>query len=117
MIRVGTRNVKRPRNFHFGSSASKALSAFFFVFRPIATSVVSNTKPKLEPEVRDHEPRGALDGTADGLYFYRILAEECGKHLTPGGGGIFLYGTCADHPADGDQSGYDKERTHDPHAV
>ena len=40
---------------------------------------------KLEPEVRDHEPRGALDGTADGLYFYRILAEECAKHLTPGG--------------------------------
>ena len=32
---------------------------------------------ELEPEVRDHEPRGALDGTADGLYFYRILAEEC----------------------------------------
>lgn len=25
---------------------------------------------ELEPEVRDHEPRGALDGTADGLYFY-----------------------------------------------
>ena len=39
----------------------------------------------MEPEVRDHEPRGALDGTADGLYFYRILAEECAKHLTPGG--------------------------------
>lgn len=40
---------------------------------------------ELEPEVRDHEPRGALDGTADGLYFYRILAEECAKYLTPGG--------------------------------
>ena len=40
---------------------------------------------ELEPEVRDHEPRGALDGTADGLYFSRILAEECAKHLTPGG--------------------------------
>lgn len=40
---------------------------------------------ELEPEVRDHEPRGALDGTADGLYFYRILAEECAKHLTPEG--------------------------------
>ena len=40
---------------------------------------------ELEPEVRDHEPRRALDGTADGLYFYRILAEECAKHLTPGG--------------------------------
>ena len=46
----------------------------------------------LEPEVRDHEPRGALDGTADGLYFYRILAEECAKHLTPGGHVYFEIG-------------------------
>lgn len=47
---------------------------------------------ELEPEVRDHEPRGALDGTADGLYFYRILAEECAKHLTPGGRVYFEIG-------------------------
>ena len=47
---------------------------------------------ELEPEVRDHEPRGALDGTADGLCFYRILAEECAKHLTPGGHVYFEIG-------------------------
>lgn len=47
---------------------------------------------ELEPEVRDHEPRGALDGTADGLYCYRILAEECAKHLTPGGHVYFEIG-------------------------
>ena len=47
---------------------------------------------ELEPEVRDHEPRGALDGTADGLYFYRILADECAKHLTPGGHVYFEIG-------------------------
>ena len=47
---------------------------------------------ELEPEVRDHEPRGALDGTADGLYFCRILAEECAKHLTPGGHVYFEIG-------------------------
>ncbi len=47
---------------------------------------------ELEPEVRDHEPRRALDGTADGLYFYRILAEECAKHLTPGGHVYFEIG-------------------------
>lgn len=39
----------------------------------------------LEPEVRDHEPRMALDGTEDGLKFYRILAEKAGKHLRKGG--------------------------------
>lgn len=39
----------------------------------------------LEPEVRDHEPRLALDGMADGLYFYRKLAAECRRYLKPGG--------------------------------
>lgn len=39
----------------------------------------------LEPEVRDYEPRIALDGTADGLRFYRILAEESVHYLKPGG--------------------------------
>ena len=39
----------------------------------------------LEPEVRDHDPRLALDGGADGLDFYRRLAREAGDFLKPGG--------------------------------
>ena len=39
----------------------------------------------LEPEVRDHDPRSALDGGADGLLFYRQLAAEAGALLKPGG--------------------------------
>jgi release factor glutamine methyltransferase len=39
----------------------------------------------LEPEVRDFDPRGALDGGADGLDFYRQLAGEAGPFLKPGG--------------------------------
>jgi release factor glutamine methyltransferase len=39
----------------------------------------------LEPEVRDHDPRCALDGGSDGLLFYRQLAAEAGELLKPGG--------------------------------
>lgn len=39
----------------------------------------------LDVPVRDHEPRSALDGGADGLCFYRILAEQAWQHLDPGG--------------------------------
>jgi release factor glutamine methyltransferase len=39
----------------------------------------------LEPEVRDYDPRMALDGGADGLNFYRRLASEAEPFLKPGG--------------------------------
>jgi release factor glutamine methyltransferase len=39
----------------------------------------------LEPEVRDHEPRLALDGGADGLDAYRALAPEVLRLLKPDG--------------------------------
>ncbi len=39
----------------------------------------------LAPEVRDHEPRVALDGGPDGLAFYRRIAADADRHLTPGG--------------------------------
>jgi release factor glutamine methyltransferase len=39
----------------------------------------------LAPEVRDHDPRPALDGGADGLGAYRRLAPEIMRVLKPGG--------------------------------
>ncbi len=39
----------------------------------------------LMPEVKDHEPRMALDGSADGLEFYRLISNAGKKHLNPNG--------------------------------
>ncbi|MBI4323638.1 MAG: peptide chain release factor N(5)-glutamine methyltransferase [Chloroflexi bacterium] len=39
----------------------------------------------LAPEVREHDPRMALDGGPDGLDFYRRLAEQAAAWLRPGG--------------------------------
>ncbi len=47
--------------------------------------IASAEVEKLMPEVRDHEPRMALDGTEDGLHFYRRIIKEAGKHLVNSG--------------------------------
>ena len=47
--------------------------------------IASAEVEKLMPEVRDYEPRMALDGTEDGLHFYRRIIEEAGKHLVSSG--------------------------------
>jgi release factor glutamine methyltransferase len=39
----------------------------------------------LEPEVRDFDPPGALDGGTDGLEFYRLIASQAKIFLKPGG--------------------------------
>jgi release factor glutamine methyltransferase len=40
----------------------------------------------LAREVRDHDPRGALDGGSDGLDAYRALVPQAVRLLAPGGG-------------------------------
>jgi release factor glutamine methyltransferase len=39
----------------------------------------------LDPEVRDFDPRAALDGGADGLEFYQLIASQAAAFLKPGG--------------------------------
>ncbi|MBR1987281.1 MAG: peptide chain release factor N(5)-glutamine methyltransferase [Mogibacterium sp.] len=45
---------------------------------PYIPSAVIDT---LDVEVKDHEPRMALDGGRDGLDYYRIIADQAGMHL------------------------------------
>nr|WP_318684093.1 peptide chain release factor N(5)-glutamine methyltransferase [uncultured Acetatifactor sp.] len=47
----------------------------------IATAVLET----LMPEVRDHEPRQALDGHEDGLFFYQKIIFGSKRHLVGGG--------------------------------
>lgn len=47
---------------------------------------------ELMPEVKDHEPRMALDGEADGLFFYRKIAKEAKRYLIKGGYILFEIG-------------------------
>ena len=47
--------------------------------------IASDVIETLEPEVRQWEPRLALDGGADGLDAYRLLAPEILRVLKPGG--------------------------------
>jgi release factor glutamine methyltransferase len=41
--------------------------------------------PTLEAEVREYDPKLALDGGIDGLNFYRMLAEQAASRLVSGG--------------------------------
>ena len=48
---------------------------------------------QLSEEVRLHDPRMALDGKEDGLYFYRKIIGESGRYLNPGGWLMFEIGS------------------------
>lgn len=56
---------------------------------PYIASAVIET---LEPEVRLHEPTSALDGTEDGLYFYRKIVTDSKNFLKKGGALLFEIG-------------------------
>jgi release factor glutamine methyltransferase len=48
--------------------------------------------PKLMPEVREHDPRRALDGGADGLDAYRLLIPALPRVMNPGALAAFEVG-------------------------
>ena len=58
--------------------------------------IAANEFAELDPDVRDHEPRVALDGGADGLIFYRRIAAAVGPFLKPGGKLLLEIGSTQD---------------------
>lgn len=54
--------------------------------------IKSNEIENLQVEVRDHEPRLALDGGSDGLYFYRKIIKDAPNFLNSHGYLVFEIG-------------------------
>lgn len=81
--------------FHEGSG----IASFPVSFAGVLDVLVSNPPyiptaeiATLSPEVRDHDPRLALDGGLDGLDHYRQLAAHAGGLLKPGGTLLLEFG-------------------------
>jgi release factor glutamine methyltransferase len=80
------------RLLDFGERAIFVACNFTDALRGPFDLVVSNPPyisskeiPTLGPEVRDHDPRIALDGGEDGLAAYRAIADDALRLLTPRG--------------------------------
>lgn len=54
--------------------------------------IPSETLEQLMPDIRDYEPRGALDGGPDGLACYRSILANAFPYLKPGGHLVFEVG-------------------------
>lgn len=54
--------------------------------------IESDVIESLMPEVRDYEPRLALDGSSDGLVFYRRIIWDAAKYLKDDGYVLFEIG-------------------------
>jgi release factor glutamine methyltransferase len=88
-LRVARRNAVRlkvaERAAFLACDFASALRAPFDLLVSNPPYVARMDLPKLEPEVRDHDPLVALDGGPDGLAGYRQIAADAFRVLAPGG--------------------------------
>lgn len=93
-LAVARENAKRNRvnaKFVQGDLFEKITGRFdLIVSNP--PYIPSGDIPGLMPEVRDFEPRLALDGKEDGLAFYRRIIKQSKKYLKPDGVLMFEIG-------------------------
>lgn len=76
---------------------SAALAGGFALVVSNPPYIASQEIAALAPEVRDHEPRLALDGGNDGLAAYRAIAADAGRVLAPGGHLVVEIGQGQEH--------------------
>lgn len=105
-VALTEKNVRELCDFHETSDDGQAVSRFDVISSDLFADVygtfdfVLSNPPyirsavigTLMPEVRDFEPRLALDGTDDGLYFYRVIADKAREYLKDDGYVVFEIG-------------------------
>ena len=85
---VARRNAERNGvtvSLHEGSLFEPFAGARFDLIVSNPPYILTGDLGGLQPEVRDFEPREALDGGLDGLDFYRKIIPAAPDHLNPGG--------------------------------
>jgi release factor glutamine methyltransferase len=80
-LRLGAYNVAFAQGDLFAAFAGKR----FDVVTANPPYIPTGDLATLQPDVRDHEPRLALDGGEDGLAIVRRIITEAPQHLEPGG--------------------------------
>ena len=78
---LGAKSVKMIKSDMFEAFNGKLGKKKFDMIISNPPYIRSDVIRTLQPEVRDHEPLTALDGGADGLDFYRIIAEQAPEYL------------------------------------
>jgi release factor glutamine methyltransferase len=81
-----------PRTAFVAGDYAAALSGAFDLVVSNPPYVRSGDIDALAAEVRDHDPRRALDGGADGLDAYRRIAPQAARLLKPGGSVVLEVG-------------------------
>jgi release factor glutamine methyltransferase len=88
-LTVARDNALRLGAYNTAFFASDLFAAFagkrFDVITANPPYIASAEIPTLMPDVRDHEPRLALDGGEDGLVLVRRIVTDAPAHLEPGG--------------------------------